>query len=60
VHIQWFRPGEESYLELAPTVLARVPRAKATWLGDWIGVALPLMALGLLAGTAYVAVRPCD
>jgi hypothetical protein len=58
--VQWFRPGQESYLSIAGLVLSRTRYGKADFFGSWTPVLLVLLILGSIAGGIYVAVRPCD
>ena len=49
--IEWLRPGSESYLGLAGTILHRFGVGKPGWMGGWAFVLALLLAAGVWAAT---------
>jgi hypothetical protein len=49
VRIDYMRPGSESWLELAPTIVHRFGVAKAGWVRGWAWLAAIALMLGALA-----------
>jgi hypothetical protein len=45
VRFEWFRPGEESWLELVPTLAHRFGLGKGISIGDWLLVLVALLVL---------------
>jgi hypothetical protein len=58
--VMWYRPGNETWLDVASVVLARIRHGKASWFGPWLPVAFVLLIAACLAGAVYLAVRPCE
>ena len=59
IRIEWLRSGSESWAALAPRIAGRVHAGKAGFLGPWVGILLPLLALATVAGAVVLVLREC-
>lgn len=57
VHLEWMRPGSESWLGLAPTIAHRLSLGRWDPLGALLLPALALLLLGAWVGAAWLVLR---